>query len=390
MSTFHAHGSHPACHLTVERTINDDIHCARIFRSNGRMTPTTQHPIRVGILGAGPVAQAIHLPTLSRLGEDFRVTRVMDVDAAVAESVAGRVGAAWTTDVQELLEDPAVDVVAVCSPHPFHAAQVIAAMRAGKRAVLCEKPFAVSGDEAREIAEAAAETGVPIVVGAMHAYDHGWLAVSEQPFAPTSIRSSIVLPPNPRFEDFATEVLARPAMPGRNPHDPEVAAAAVSGGVMGLAIHDLPLIREALSWGDPDAWRKVRVVGAEPLAPFGYLIHLEAGGVPIELHATMSENWNPDWRLTVTGADQEIGVEFTPSYVQAGSGTGRRFASGRITEFTPADFNGYEGEWRHFADIVRGGEQRIPTAELIDDLVFALEIAEQAADTARAALAAAA
>jgi predicted dehydrogenase len=37
-------------------------------------------------------------------------------------------------------------VVPICSPHRFHAPQVTAACRAGKRAVLCEKPFAMSGD----------------------------------------------------------------------------------------------------------------------------------------------------------------------------------------------------------------------------------------------------
>ena len=35
--------------------------------------------LRVGILGAGPVTQAIHLPTLARLSDDFEVRVVMDV-----------------------------------------------------------------------------------------------------------------------------------------------------------------------------------------------------------------------------------------------------------------------------------------------------------------------
>ena len=51
----------------------------------------------------------------------------MDVDEGVARSVAARTGARSTTDVQVLLDDPAVDVVAVCSPHRFHGEQVEAA-----------------------------------------------------------------------------------------------------------------------------------------------------------------------------------------------------------------------------------------------------------------------
>ena len=51
----------------------------------------------------------------------------MDLDEGVARSVAARTGARSTTDVQVLLDDPAVDVVAVRSPHQFHAEQVEAA-----------------------------------------------------------------------------------------------------------------------------------------------------------------------------------------------------------------------------------------------------------------------
>ena len=50
-------------------------------------------PLGVGILGAGPVTQAIHLPTLARLPDKFRVTAVMDIDSQVASSVAARAGA---------------------------------------------------------------------------------------------------------------------------------------------------------------------------------------------------------------------------------------------------------------------------------------------------------
>ena len=130
----------------------------------------------VGFLGAGPVTQAIHLPTLARLPDVFEVVHISDVDPEIAASVAARVGARSSSTIEQLLDDPAVDVVAVCSPHQFHAAQVITACRAGVKGVLCEKPFATSGEEASEIAAVSAETGVPILVGAMHAFDPGWRA----------------------------------------------------------------------------------------------------------------------------------------------------------------------------------------------------------------------
>lgn len=140
----------------------------------------TAVPLGVGFVGAGPVTQAIHLPTLARIPGLFRVAHVTDISAEIAASVAARVGARSSTALDTLLDDPAVDVVAICSPHAFHAAQVIATCRAGKKAVLCEKPFAMSAEEAEEIAAVSAETGVPIVVGAMHTFDPGWLAATAQ------------------------------------------------------------------------------------------------------------------------------------------------------------------------------------------------------------------
>ena len=92
---------------------------------------------------------------------------------------------------------------------------MIAACRAGKRAVLCEKPFATTAEQAAEIAAVAAETRVPVLVGAMHTFDPAWKAAvdgwGDLASSAVAIRSSIVLPPNPRFEDVATEVTGRTA-----------------------------------------------------------------------------------------------------------------------------------------------------------------------------------
>ena len=268
----------------------------------------TADPLGVGFVGAGPVTQAIHLPTLARLPELFTVTHVTDITDEIATSVAARVGARSSTSIDELLGDPRVDVVAVCSPHQFHAAQVIDACRAGKKAVLCEKPFATSADEAAEIAAVSAETEVPIIVGAMHAFDPGWLDAvahwNDLPATSHTLRSSIVLPPNSRFEDFATEVITRPDPPPADFDDVEVQAGFVHAGVMGLAIHDLPLVRALLPRFDDLA-----VLSAHALQPFGYQIVLTVGGKLVELHAAMTATWRPEWALEAFSDDQSLRVE---------------------------------------------------------------------------------
>lgn len=331
--------------------------------------------VGVGFLGAGPVTQAIHLPSLARLRDLFHVAHIMDVDADVASAVAARVGASHSASMEALLADPGVDVVAICSPHQFHAGQVIAACRAGKKAVLCEKPFAVSAEEAAEIAEVSAETRVPIIVGAMHTFDPGWLAaeglMGDLPETAHTLRSSIVLPPNARFEDFATEVIARPAAPEQDFEDPAVLAAMLEGGILGLAIHDLPLVRRFV----PD-FSDLEVLRAEVVRPFGYVVLVRAGGRTIELTAAMNSTWKPDWTFEAFGPDSSLKVTFTPSYVQAGSAVAEVTARGRTEVAGPFGYNGYEGEWRRIAGIVAGTEAAPDASVLIDDLRFALAIVD--------------
>jgi myo-inositol 2-dehydrogenase/D-chiro-inositol 1-dehydrogenase len=343
------------------------------------MTDSTP-PLGVGILGAGPVVQAIHLPTLARLTDRFTVRHIMDISPEVAASVAGRVGARWSTSLEELLADPDVDVVAICSPPRFHAAQVTAAMNAGK-AVLCEKPFATTPAEATEIADAARATGAPVVVGAMHSFDPGWIAVREAwgDLGETAhtVNSTMVLPFNDRYEDWATEVLSRPGFPGPGPSSPEIRAGMMTGAILGLAIHDLPLIRTFIP--DADAFH---VDSAEVLKPFGYAISGSASGRTVHLLGRMHAQWQPIWELEVFSDDVALHVEFTPSYVQAGSATATlTYADGTSRRFGPFAHNGYEGEWRALHALIHGDASAAPSgAALIDDLTFALRVADTASD----------
>jgi myo-inositol 2-dehydrogenase/D-chiro-inositol 1-dehydrogenase len=337
----------------------------------------------VGILGAGPVVQAIHLPALARLADLFHVANIMDISPEVAASVAGRVGAGWSTSMEQLLADDGVEVVAICSPSRFHADQVIATMRAGKRAVLCEKPFATSREEAERIATVSAETGVPVIVGAMHTFDPGWLAANgvwgDLPDIATLIRSRILLPPNARFEDFATEVVTRPEFGPADLTDPDARAGLMSGGILGLAIHDLPLVRTFLP-----AAVDVVVEAAELLKPWGYLVTLRAGERMVQLLGAVSNRWNPEWTFEVFGPESKLEVAFTPSYVQAGSAEAAVTTSTGRFRLGPFDHNGYEGEWRHLHALANGTAEGGPALdELIGDLTFAADVAEGASAIVR-------
>lgn len=341
--------------------------------------PKSGRYLGVGIVGAGPVTQAIHLPTLAKLGDRFRVTHIMDVAAALAEEVGHRSGASWSSSLEDLLADPSVDVVAICSPPEYHASQVIAACRAGKRAVLCEKPFALNIDDVNDALSASASFDVPLLVGAMHSFDSAWLAAraawTESGSVAHTIRSSIVLPPNARFEDLATELVGRAApQVDFDTAPPGSPADLLREAVLGVAVHDLPLIRTFLN--DSDA---VRVLAASFEPPFGYLIVLGDGATTIELRAAFTDTWMPDWRLEVFSDDVALSLSFPPSYVQAGSSVAKISSPAGVEVFGPWPANGYQDEWEHVADLAEGVTATQSLDMIGGDIVFALRIANEAA-----------
>ena len=73
------------------------------------------------------------------------------------------IGARVAADLDELLADPAVDAVTICTPHPLHAAQAIAAAEAGRHVVV-EKPMALNAAEADAMIAAAERAGVVLSV----------------------------------------------------------------------------------------------------------------------------------------------------------------------------------------------------------------------------------
>jgi myo-inositol 2-dehydrogenase / D-chiro-inositol 1-dehydrogenase len=333
-------------------------------------------PLGVGVLGAGPVTQAIHLPTLATLYDRFRVVHVMDVDERVATAVAARTGARATTDVQAVLDDPAVDVVAVCSPHQFHAEQVEAAAKAGKRGILCEKPLATTVEQAQRIADVSASSGIPVVVGAMHVHDPAYVAASEAwgdlPERVTLVQVRTYLPTNDSMVDLATNLAAPPPAPPRtDAADPAARTAAVRAGILGLATHNLPHVRRFVPAVE-------EVLSAAYLPHSGYELTFRGGRAAARVLALMPGRWGPDWSIRVYGSDSQLHVQFPPSYVLAGSATATLSTRSSRTEWVYPR-NGYQAEWLHLADAVDGRtELAVPVQTAVDDMLYALHLADRA------------
>lgn len=114
-------------------------------------------PVRIGVIGTG-FGATVHLPGL--ISEGAEVVAVSARREERAREAAEKFGIPHTfTDYRELLKMDGLDAVSIASPVPLHYEMTLAALAAGKH-VLCEKPFALNQQQAREMWLRARETGL--------------------------------------------------------------------------------------------------------------------------------------------------------------------------------------------------------------------------------------
>jgi 1,5-anhydro-D-fructose reductase (1,5-anhydro-D-mannitol-forming) len=119
--------------------------------------------VRWGIIGAGDIARK-QMARAIRQARNAELHAVMRRSLAAAEAFAQEFGAAKAYgNVDALLADPDVDAVYVATPVYLHAAQTIAAAKAGKH-VLAEKPMALSAAECRRMIDACEASNVTLSV----------------------------------------------------------------------------------------------------------------------------------------------------------------------------------------------------------------------------------
>ncbi len=114
--------------------------------------------IKTAIFGTGFMGR-VHLEAVRRL-EFVEVAAIAGRNAEAAQ----RLGTGFsvpkiTTDYREILRDPAIDAVHICTPNVQHFPMAKDALQAGKH-VICEKPLATSVEEGKELVEFAARQGV--------------------------------------------------------------------------------------------------------------------------------------------------------------------------------------------------------------------------------------
>ncbi len=135
----------------------------------------------VGVIGAHAWAEKAHLPGYAAY-DRAQLLAICDIDIARGRALAAQFNIPRVyTDYRALLDDPAIELVDVCTPTHTHLALSLAAIDAGKH-VLCEKPLAAQAADAFAAAAAAAARGVRTKVGFTFRYSpamrrlQGWIA----------------------------------------------------------------------------------------------------------------------------------------------------------------------------------------------------------------------
>jgi predicted dehydrogenase len=127
--------------------------------------------LRVGIIGAGFVAQVVHLPQLALRADRFAVCALADPDEAARRTAAARFGVPRTYERhEEQLRAGGLDAVLVCSPDGTHAAVVLDSLAAGLH-VFVEKPLCLDAADADRIVTARDAAGAVVQVGYMKRHD---------------------------------------------------------------------------------------------------------------------------------------------------------------------------------------------------------------------------
>jgi predicted dehydrogenase len=343
-----------------------------LFRTARAASRSDVEPLRLGIVGCGFVTRHRHVPTLRRLPE-ITVVGLTDVDPAATRDVAaalsdgtGGPAVRQYADVEQLVQGPEVEAIAVCVPVVAHADVVLAALRAGKH-VFVEKPLALDLDEADRIIEMADRTRACVLVG-FNLRWHRHLAAARRVVAAGSIGHVQAI-----STVFSDPLLARGGLPAwRSRRDQ-------GGGVLfdKLAHHfdlwrflldDEPVevfVQSRPGRGDDDTVSvTARMRGGALVTTLGmddaHLSHQitlygDRGGLHIDVYRFDG--------LVRSGVDDPPGAPRTRLSHLAGVLREPRANLSAIRRGGDFDLS-YDGEWRHFADAAR--RDRAPACSAAD------------------------
>jgi myo-inositol 2-dehydrogenase/D-chiro-inositol 1-dehydrogenase len=181
--------------------------------------------INLGLIGAGRIGK-VHAETIAFRIPEAALAAVADPNLNSARNLAARCGAPRAVaDPGELLADPAIDAVLICSPTDTHAVLVVHAARAGKH-IFCEKPIDHSLAGIDHALAAVRQAGVKLQIGFNRRFDPSYERVRN------AIASGEIGVPH-LLHIFS-----------RDPGPPPISYVKISGGMfLDMTIHDFDMAR---------------------------------------------------------------------------------------------------------------------------------------------------
>lgn len=126
--------------------------------------------MKVAVIGCGTIANAEHIPAYLK-NPQVEIKYFCDIIPERAEGAVAKYGCGTAVlDYHDVLRDPEVTALSICTPNSVHAPIAIDAMRTGKH-VLCEKPAARTWDEVQEMIRVQHETGMTLNIGVVNRFN---------------------------------------------------------------------------------------------------------------------------------------------------------------------------------------------------------------------------
>jgi myo-inositol 2-dehydrogenase/D-chiro-inositol 1-dehydrogenase len=182
--------------------------------------------LKIGIIGAGRIGK-IHAENIARFIPQAKLEGIADIKlSAEQESWAKGLGARIVSkDPADLLKDPSIEAIIICSSTDTHADFTIAAAEA-KKQVFCEKPIDLSVPKVKDALAAAKKAGVKLQIGFNRRFDHNFARIRQYTLSGEIGQVHIV------------------KITSRDPAPPPPAYVAVSGGIfIDMMIHDFDMAR---------------------------------------------------------------------------------------------------------------------------------------------------
>lgn len=181
--------------------------------------------LNVGIIGAGRIGQ-VHAKSITYHIPQAKIVAISDIYYEGAEKVAESLGIPNAyEDYHEILNNPEIDAVLICSSTDTHADIAVEAVEAGKH-IFCEKPVDLTVAKIKKVIAAVEKAGVKLQIGFNRRYDHNFAEIKRL------------------ANDGKLGKLQTIKITSRDPEPPSIDYVKVSGGIfLDMTVHDFDMAR---------------------------------------------------------------------------------------------------------------------------------------------------